>query len=1241
MAAGEKHVREAVTMRRANTLKGMLLLLVSGAAFLFASAPAFAAATSGTDGHWELIEAYSETESDKYEGAGGYEYTLEGSAEAGFRARCTYVGSGYRFSTSEDERPHKGSCKGEYGESFTSFSPLPPSRLTPGDELSMTATVSCSTSGHKVGAQSQVLVSFLSSPSSNSYIYFRNDSGKSNDYVVSPGQEWVQEGKGSSGFGCFDVDTSDVYHATVPDKNSWYASDELYIRFDCSISGCKITSYYRYGWVESMEEVTAETEPTSDGSGGEQGDEDNPDAPRQNIVIDTDASRSSGITGGWVIPAAIVIGAAAVAAAAIKLRKGGSKGTNDNESKQDDRQSIYRMVLYKDFGNELRAGGAPKEVSARIEERVANAQGGFSVRLRNDLTQKIVAKNVENLELIGTAFKPPFMTATIRVPESVKGLEGAARKAVLAFTYTGSGGTFTNNVTFKLAADPQLLIVEEPKGTARWFFNSQLAGLIGDAAEGSVFYFGVSGFTGRPETPDIRSTDSRIAVKCESYEEKRLPHLYVYKATVTNTISCESSYGLWPFEHKLHIAVKNGTDEQVEDDLKLNLWPEGISFDMGAVKPERRGKDSVVVDTGDILMSSGTQYNIEGATIEVAVAYKDTDTHVTVTRPTKPDGTGFLRLAGVDEESKKVLNPEGHYEDEIAANKAPRVWYTLDYLQKPSYSQQRMRGSLVLVPLMPAVSKKPEVLYGGYLELAYDEGGHHYGAQARFDVKGISSAMDDADVAEERARIKKLLNAYKLNNWTRVAAILEKHGPGAERELMRLGTAEERQETAKTVDELMRLVDQIQSLQRLRAIRKMVYEACDYEVSCEGIEQGSLAFRSGYFYYLSGLVRWAADLAFTCWCYSVFKSDATYIVPFTLPLKRWVEDGLVIIPTCLLWDESAWQAFKKHFSYEKLSSILVESLENEFLAILADTIVTGFVKPGKKKGAVMALGAAGCFFFAKNMYKHAHTSKNGGIEFDWWGVFKDTTLECTAFGVKAVLSIVIARRFSAAAVEGEAASEDCFVEPNLEQGVGKVIVKSLAWALRKVDRGAGVMGRAMENLHGVIGDFIVRDPHLYSQLANGMRVPIGTEEQREIWAFFYDVIQQGAIDGARSSGFDEWLYGLGSVEFEIDAFGAKRKVQVPYPMYVSYLVDWLFDTFGFNEMIPEIKLEEDPTYYSRDDLIEIMKQVEMAGGEIDFLLNPKGTDTDYSTCTTTGVRPVRDSRGSYGGTDVDTSTDTA
>ena len=1132
---------------------------------------------SEPSGYWELIEVY-DTESDNYADEPHEGYLLEGSASGGFHAKYTITQDGYRFSyTNLDERAHNGtSCKGEYGETRTTFSPLPKSRLVAGDELAMTATVACATSAHKVGLNSQVTVRFMPEPTSGSYIYFKN---ASDGYVVAPDSEWVTEGERSGGYSCYDVDTSDVYSALVPDgAASW--GDELYIRFDCTVSSYTISTFFHYGWEEGKPasegvEVTGEV-----GRNGTPDQTTNPEG-RQDLVIDTDASHDPGAFSKVLIPAAIVVGAGvAVGAYVSKKRKGNKSPSNKstpNKKDEQKQQSSYIMVLEKDFGNELRAGGKPREVKARIEERMPEFETNrWIVRKRADLTQRIASYGVQNIEVISTRFQPPNMVATLRVPASAAKLKGDARKATVAFRYTGAGGTLTNNVTFKLAPEPALVYVKEPEGTVPALWEPSIEAIMPDE-QGITFYIGAQNFDERPNLPQYWTDDGSIRVDFEPYDDARLPDLFVFKVRVKNGLKATSLYGQWPLDRKLCISAENNYGERAEMELRLRFWPEGISFDTSRLKPGNARKDSVLVDTGDILESKTVEYNIEGATMEVAVAYKDEQDHVVVTRPEEPHDGAYLRLVGTDDASEKVLNP-----NEGSSNS--HVWYTLTYLHKPSYSGDGRLGTLVLTPLMPMVTEHVGTEFSGSYELSFVRDSFRCDAKATFDIKGVSAEDYENDREKLIGEIYKMLAAFRLDDWTRVDNVLASFGAEAERERARLGTPEQRERAAQSGTRLVSSIKDIQSVQRLNAIRKMVYEAANVTLAHDSVEANSEADLFDTLYNTACCVRWANDIAFNCWWYAVLKDKkkGDLAIYFMTPLKKYVEGYLEVLGLHMFdsdVDASLGNYFTLQCAHEKL---FVPYVEGYISDLVEDAIKGKGLALIKDPKTYAALGGIGAFLFLKHAPSHWKTDEaTGYAEFDLWATLKDTMDDFTMSSIKTMLSLILAKKLKRLN-SGEAKG---IVFSRLDSG----LTSAFKWFLNSTfDSSTIGVALTAEDQQSMIWGKLLGCEYLENRINENAVKPVTGSVQNAVRDYGTVTLHAVAADGSEYS------------------------VEVSLLTAMLIFVNRLFAQCGLDfSLNVSTTLPDNPDYRAHDALVKDLKKIE-ASKEVDFLRNTTWTQ-EWST----------------------------
>ena len=189
---------------------------------------------------------------------------------------------------------------------------------------------------------------------------------------------------------------------------------------------------------------------------------------KNDVVINTVASQESGESGNWVIPAAVVIGAGAVGTLLLRGRrkKGGKprdpqdqgEGQNQEQEQEQKREqeqpSTFRMVLYKDFGDMLVVGAGAQVVGARIEEQKPDG----SLVYRKDLTERITFSISENLKAEDAGMQGQHRC--IRV-EALGPHASVDEEGIVAIKFTGEGGSFTNNVHFRVC-ELELVFADVP-----------------------------------------------------------------------------------------------------------------------------------------------------------------------------------------------------------------------------------------------------------------------------------------------------------------------------------------------------------------------------------------------------------------------------------------------------------------------------------------------------------------------------------------------------------------------------------------------------------------------------------------------------------------------------------------------------------------------------------------------------------------------------------------------------------
>lgn len=122
-------------------------LLAAGAVAFYSSTCLYVSAEEKkSTGYWKLVDQRDES----FIAPQDVQYKdVSGSAAGGFHVRREVIEHNHRaaYLHYPGQKGHE-SCFGEFGEETITFSPLPESKLIPGETLSVNASVSCQTSGH-------------------------------------------------------------------------------------------------------------------------------------------------------------------------------------------------------------------------------------------------------------------------------------------------------------------------------------------------------------------------------------------------------------------------------------------------------------------------------------------------------------------------------------------------------------------------------------------------------------------------------------------------------------------------------------------------------------------------------------------------------------------------------------------------------------------------------------------------------------------------------------------------------------------------------------------------------------------------------------------------------------------------------------------------------------------------------------------------------------------------------------
>lgn len=938
-----------------------------------------------------------------------------------------------------------------------------------------------------------------------------------------------------------------------------------------------------------------------------------------------------------------------------------SKDDGQKENKEPSKQ--YRMVFSKDFGNLLRPGAPAREVCVRIEE----STDGATFHPNQQLTSVIEVHGL-NLDVVGTpVMRGVDMVARISVPrrrvypttllalEDVDSfLASPENQPLLRLIFRGAHGTLINNVKFKLIGDPTIVFVD--RNNKPLAIDSHRVDVLMDEKDTECFFV-ARNFLGRPADEDVRleSSSADLLVRWERDPRLDAANAYGFRAFVRTTRYEPCDYGSWPIQDShLTVSVSNPKDQELaEAEAGANLWPEGISFDTKLVKPSWVKYDRIVVDTSDYDTERASEYRIPRVDVGICVAYRDRglgDVHVEA-----PDvGRQMIRLEGADVTTFDLF-----------AEDPPRLWYDLRLLKNPTSKGDPRTGTLSLQVLFPLVTARPHMEYHGVFHVqfnpdrglypegaaprhatdlqsgsAYDPSKPSFGNTIHFGVTGLFDDDYDRELYAEKEKIFKLLGTMQLTNLTFADKIFQQYGPESENLRRHLGSYDIQASLGNRAERMIRRLNDFQSVQRLRFIRKELYKEavwyCENEGGFEstfgwdplikakglvnGVDHMSYAMYAEFYDTLLSVTqtnRWIADIAFTAWFYRCCGTKATYIEPVATPLKDWFLEycgqfGLAV------WDEKeSLQRFTEFFAPERwFDKLAVPALENELLAMFVEHAKTGGVGLLADPRTYTALGLVLCFLFATECRKRSkYNEGTDRDEVDLWGALRDTMRRFTAFTVKTFFAVLIARLFSPSQAVGDGGFAARFTNNTWYQQAKDLIWdKMLKGTLFK---DGSMLSSCLEKAKAMIMG-IDKDVAATLLLATSDKVvsyETGTEAS------------QNPVPS--DDDFDRWVKGLGEVDVLVPASdGMLQAVKLPYFTVVMMVVDIVFESSGIEslEMLQidyDKVLPADCPHLDRKELIEGLRGIRgksraIAEAEADFVATGKASAGERKLPATLG-----------------------
>ena len=317
-------------------------------------------------------------------------------------------------------------------------------------------------------------------------------------------------------------------------------------------------------------------------------------------IIDTEAEETPGVTSNPV-QRVIVVGLAGLVAAAAGTAgaagaagsaTGGAGGTTAARRREDEEESLgssYRMILNKNFGNQIKTDGEAYYVYARMLEITPQ---GHEVA-RDDLTSMIeIFPSSNNVQLGEPVMTGGYMgVGVIAVPENQQielsknqvtliknpkqsaahtetveiSLEDINQEAVISFRFTGEGGIFQNNVTFYVTGDDW-----EIDADLRYDYDLEKVDLAIENKENNRATLQITEAASRlEESHSNTSADIQIIAKNKVTEISRVIKAYIWQEGifVTNTKQERNPDGSFNIK-------ADGEQEKREIMLQVIVWDE-------------------------------------------------------------------------------------------------------------------------------------------------------------------------------------------------------------------------------------------------------------------------------------------------------------------------------------------------------------------------------------------------------------------------------------------------------------------------------------------------------------------------------------------------------------------------------------------------------------------------------------------------------------------------------------------
>lgn len=376
--------------------------------------------------------------------------------------------------------------------------------------------------------------------------------------------------------------------------------------------------------------------------------------------VTSNAWITTGEDGGVTIPTAIVIGLITAGAALI-----GAGGAGNASLDEEKRRKSYKMYVQKDFGDAIRKGAKQPSI---VRARMAEIDELGKEKDRDDLTKKINASS-SDMEVVNTRVNGRYLEASVRVPANYE-----KENATLTFAYNGEGGTFTNNIIFRVVdgAELQFTLVGEAEGT----YNEN-CGI--DAIQGDGFTydatFEITNYTTPPKKEDITATqNSNFEVEFEETETPATFKVLVKNKSVRDNDDIFAELK----EEKFEINVKLEDEEKpLTGYVTVYLYPEGITV-KSSDKGEKGSTKYIQIQAYEKESSSGLDGNWQATEIKLTLAIKGDNKAIINPKEAEYEISKLTESGGLGSSSEveRSIASKYEYEDELDKNNFSEPRYT-------------------------------------------------------------------------------------------------------------------------------------------------------------------------------------------------------------------------------------------------------------------------------------------------------------------------------------------------------------------------------------------------------------------------------------------------------------------------------------------------------------------------------------------------------------------------------------